>query len=51
MHVPFNLASNFMKEDTNKAFTKVIVGKINRRAGYGLEIPCVCSYSLFGPKP
>ena len=40
--------SCFMKEDTNKAFTKVIA---DRRAGYGLEIPCVCSYSLFGPKP
>ena len=43
-HVPFNLApsvSNFLKKDTNKAFAKVVGEKVNRGAGYGLEIPFV----------
>ena len=47
-HVPFNLASsisNVLKRDTNKAFAKVTGDKVNRGAGYGLEIPCV--YSLY----
>ena len=39
-HVPYNLAriiSLFLKRDVNKA----LVGeKVNRGAGYGLEIPC-----------
>ena len=51
-HVPFNLApsfSHFLKRDVNKAFAKVIGEKINRGAGYRLEIPCV--YHLYGPKP
>ena len=51
-HVPFNLApsiSNFLKRDINKVFAKVIGEKINRGAGYGLEIPC--EYHLYGPKP
>lgn len=51
-HVPFNLApsfSHFLKRDVNKAFAKVVREKINRGAGYGLEIPCV--YHLYGPKP
>ena len=51
-HVPFNLASSiskFLKRDINKAFAKVVGQGINRRAGYGLEIPCV--YSLYEPKP
>ena len=51
-HVPFNLASSishFLKRDTNKAFAKVIGERVNRGAGYGLEIPCI--YSLYGSKP
>ena len=50
-HVPFNLApyiSAFLRRDTNSGFAKVTGEKINRGAGYGLEIPCV--YSLYGPK-
>ena len=50
--VSFNLASsipNFLKRDTNKAFAKVVGDKVNREAGYGLEILYV--YSLYGPKP
>ena len=51
-HVPFNLApyvSAFLRRDTNSGFAKVNGEKINRGAGYGLEIPCV--YSLYGSKP
>ena len=39
-HVPCNLApiiSLFLKRDANKALVGV---KVNRGAGYGLEIPC-----------
>ena len=51
-HVPFNLApfvSAFLWHGTNSGFAKVTGDKVNRGAGYGLEIPCV--YSLYGPKP
>ena len=50
-HVPYNLApylSRFVTRDVNKAFAEVTGEKVNRRAGYGLEIPCV--YRLYGPK-
>ena len=51
-HVPFNLApliSAFLRRDTNCGFAKVVGEKVNRGAGYGLEIPCV--YALYGPEP
>ena len=51
-HIPFNLSpiiSLFLKRDVNKAFARVTGSKINRGAGYGLEIPCV--YEFYGPKP
>ena len=35
--------------DVNKAFSRVTEGKVNRGAGYGLEMPCV--YQFYGPKP
>ena len=55
-HVPYNVApqfshflrSDFLRRDLNKAFAEVTGGKVNRRAGYGLEVPCV--YGLYGPK-
>ena len=50
-HVPHNLApqfSQFLRRDVNKAFAEVTGEKINRGAGYGIEIPCV--YRLYGPK-
>ena len=53
-HDPFNLApsiSLFLRRDINKAFAKVAGEKVNRGAGYGLEIPCVTVYHLYGPKP
>ena len=28
----------------NKAFTEITGAKVNWRAGYGLEVPCVCLY-------
>ena len=42
-HIPFNLASsiNFLKGDIKKAFAKVI--KVNKRAGYRLDISCALS--------
>ena len=51
-HVSYNLApiiSLFLKKDVNKAFARVTGGKVNRGAGYGLEIQCV--YQIYGPKP
>ena len=51
-HVPFNLApiiSLFLRRDVNKAFVRVTGGKVNRGAGYGLEMQCV--YQFYGPKP
>ena len=50
-HVPFNLApfiSAFLRHDRNSGFAKVVGNKVNRGAGYGVEIPC--EYSLYGPK-
>ena len=43
------IISLFLKRDANKALAKVIGEKVNRGAGYGLEIPC--EYHLYGPKP
>ena len=51
-HVPFNLSpiiSLFLRRDVNKAFARVTGGKVNRGAGYGLEIQFV--YQFYGPKP
>ena len=39
---------DFLTSDVNMAFAEVTGEKVNRRAGYGLEIPCV--YCLYGPK-
>ena len=49
-HVPQNLAPrlfHFLRRDVNKAFAEVTGPKVNRGAGYGLEIPC--TYRLYGP--
>ena len=37
------------RRDVNKAFARVTGGKVNRGAGYGLEIPCV--YQFYESKP
>ena len=50
-HVPFNLAplvSAFLKRDVSKGLVEVTGLKINRGAGYGLEIPC--KYHFYGAK-
>ena len=49
-HTPYNLAprfSQYLRREVNKAFAEVTGEKVNRGAGYGLEIPCV--YRLHGP--
>ena len=40
--------SRFLARDVNKAFAEVTGEKVNRRAGYGREIPCM--YRDYGPK-
>ena len=48
-HVPFNHApiiSAFLRRSSNKGFVEVTGAKVNRGAGYGLEIPC--RYNFFG---
>ena len=48
-HVPFNLApvvSAFLKRSSNKALAEVTGSRVNRGAGYGLEIPC--KYHFYG---
>ena len=49
-HVPLNLSAlffHFLTRNGNKGVTEVTGMKVNRGAGYGLEIPCV--YCLYGP--
>ena len=51
-HVPYNIASvifQFLRRDCNKGFVEVTGSKVNRGAGYGLEIPS--TYRLYGPRP
>jgi hypothetical protein len=51
-HIPYTTASvisHFLMRDCNKGFVEVTGRKVNRGAGYGLEIPCI--YRLYGPKP
>ena len=48
-HVPFNLApvvSAFLKRASNKGLVEVTGNRVNRGAGYGLEIPC--KYHFYG---
>ena len=50
-HVPFNhalLVSGFLRRDVNKGLVEVTGLKVNRGAGYGLEIPCM--YHFYGAK-
>ena len=51
-HVPFNLApiiSAFLKRSCNKGLVEVTGNRVNRGAGYGLEIPC--EYNFYGLYP
>ena len=50
-HMPYNLApliSPFLARDCNKDTVEITGKRVNRGAGYGLEVPCV--YHLYGPK-
>jgi len=50
-HLPFNIAptiSRFLNRSINKGTLEVTGKRINRGAGYGLEIPC--KYRLYGSK-
>ena len=55
-HMPYNIASvisQFLRRGCNKGFVQVTGNKVNREAGYGLEVPCTapCTYRLYGPRP
>ena len=48
-HVPANVSSifyHFLSREGNYGTVKVTGSRVNRGAGYGLEIPCL--YTLFG---
>ena len=48
-HIPYNLApivSPFFARDFNKAVAEVTGPRVNRVAGYGMEVPCI--YRLYG---
>ena len=49
-HVPYNLAppSSFLARWSSKGTVEITGEKVNRGAGYGLEIPCI--YHLYGPQ-
>ena len=50
-HVPYNLVPTFLmflRREINKGFVEVTDEKVNRGAGYGLEVPCI--YRLYRPK-
>ena len=50
-HLTCNIASvisQFLRRDINKGFVEVTGDRVNRGAGYGLEIPC--TYRFYGPK-
>ena len=48
-HVPASVIFQFLRRDCNKGFVEVTGSKVNRGAGYGLEIPS--TYRLYGPRP
>ena len=50
-HIPYNLApilSPFLVRDFNKGVAEITGSKINRGAGYGIEVPC--TYRLYGSR-
>ena len=50
-HLPYNLAptiSHFLRRSVNTGEAKVTGTRVNRGAGYGLEIPC--TYKFYGPR-
>ena len=54
-HMPFNILSSvisqFLRREGNQGFVEVTGDKVNRGAGYGLEIMApVATYKLYGPR-
>ena len=50
-HIFLNISavvSCFLQRDFNKGFTIVTGDRVNRGAGYGLEVPC--TYKFYGPE-
>ena len=50
-HILYNLApivSSFLSGGFNKGMVEVTGERVNRGAGYSLEVPC--KYKLYGPK-
>ena len=50
-HVPFNLAptiSHFLQREGNSGVAEITGQRLNRGAGFGLEVPCI--YRLRRPK-
>ena len=48
-HIPYNLApiiSPFLARDFNKGVAEITGSRVNRGAGYGIEVPC--TYRLYG---
>ena len=47
-HIPYNLApivSPFLARDYNKAVAEVTGPRVNRGAGYGMEVPCITDFT------
>ena len=40
--------THFLRRECNKSFVQVTGNCVNRRAGYGMEVPC--TYILYGPQ-
>lgn len=50
-HIPYVIApilSSFLARDSNEGKVEITGGRVNRGAGYGLEVPCI--YRLYGQK-
>ena len=50
-HVPYNISSmlsHFLRREYNKSFVQVTGNCVNRRAVYGMEVPC--THILYGPQ-
>ena len=50
-HIPYNLApilSPFLARDFNKGVAEITGPRVNRGAGYGIEVPCI--YRLYGSR-
>ena len=37
----------FLRQECNKGFAEVTGNRVNRGAGYGLEVPCIYSPAIY----